>query len=139
MTELIARGEQVVIIDNLSTGEIRNLAVPISSGHATFIHADAAADVAQLQELLFKAGAERLDYVYHLASPASPEAYGAHPWETLKVNSYGTMALIELALEHDARMLYASTSEIYGDPLVHPQRESYYGNVDPIGPRACYD
>ena len=74
-----------------------------------------------------------------MASPASPEAYGNHPWETLAVNSVGTMSLIDLALEHGARFLYTSTSEIYGDPLVHPQPESYFGNVDPVGERACYD
>jgi nucleoside-diphosphate-sugar epimerase len=77
--------------------------------------------------------------IYHLASPASPDAYGAHPWETLAVNGLGTMSLIEFALEHGARFLYTSTSEIYGDPLVHPQPESYFGNVNPIGERACYD
>ncbi len=82
---------------------------------------------------------KKIGRIFHLASPASPEAYGAHPWETLAVNGIGTMSLIEFALEHDARFVYASTSEIYGDPLVHPQPESYFGNVDPIGPRSCYD
>ncbi|GAC1420885.1 MAG: SDR family oxidoreductase [Candidatus Velthaea sp.] len=136
---LIARGEDVIIIDNLSTGEVRNLHEPISSGHATFVHADVAVPVDALRDIVLRTGATRLDSIYHLASPASPEAYNAHPWETLKVNSVGTMSLIELALMYGARMLYASTSEIYGDPLVHPQPESYFGNVDPIGPRACYD
>ena len=136
---LIDRGEHVVIIDNLSTGEVRNLEAPLESGHATFIHADVAVSAADLGALVHGAGIEQLQSIYHLASPASPEAYNAHPWETLKVNSIGTLSLIELAIEHRARMLYASTSEIYGDPLVHPQPEAYFGNVDPIGPRACYD
>lgn len=136
---LIARGEDVVIIDNLLTGEVRNLEGPIASGRATFVHADVSVSAHELDTIVRSAGVERLQSIYHLASPASPEAYGAHPWATLKVNSIGTMSLIELAIEHGARMLYASTSEIYGDPLVHPQPESYFGNVDPIGPRACYD
>jgi nucleoside-diphosphate-sugar epimerase len=83
--------------------------------------------------------AEQIRYIYHLASPASPEAYHADPWGTLAVNGIGTMSLIEIALEHSARFVYSSTSEVYGDPLVHPQPESYFGNVDPIGPRSCYD
>ena len=139
VSALIARGEHVLIIDNLSTGEIRNLESPISSGHATFIHADVAVPVEELNQLVTRAGFARLKSIYHLASPASPEAYSADPWGTLKVNSVGTMSLIELALRHEARLLFASTSEIYGDPLVHPQPESYFGNVDTLGPRACYD
>jgi nucleoside-diphosphate-sugar epimerase len=81
----------------------------------------------------------RIDRIWHLASPASPDAYGEHPWETLAVNGIATMSLIEFALKQGARFLFTSTSEIYGDPLVHPQPESYFGNVDPIGPRSCYD
>ncbi len=137
--KLIEDGNHVIIIDNLSTGHIRNLEAPIASGCATFVHADVAVPKRELEDILDRANLERLDEVYHLASPASPEAYAAHPWETLRVNGLGTMSLIELAIAHGARMLYASTSEIYGDPLVHPQPESYFGNVDPIGPRACYD
>jgi nucleoside-diphosphate-sugar epimerase len=136
---LVARGERVVVIDDLSTGEIRNLADPLSSTQATFIHADVAQPAAALRNLLDLAAINRVDTIYHLASPASPEAYGAHPWETLRANSLGTMSLIELALEYGASLLYTSTSEVYGDPLVHPQPESYFGNVDPIGPRSCYD
>lgn len=136
---LIDRGEHVLIIDDLSTGHVRNLQAPILSGHATFVHADVAVPMRELEDILVRAKLDRLDKIYHLASPASPEAYDAHPWETLRVNSIGTMSLIELAIAHGARMLYASTSEIYGDPLVHPQPESYFGNVDSIGPRACYD
>jgi nucleoside-diphosphate-sugar epimerase len=136
---LVARGERVVVIDDLSTGEIRNLADPLSSTQATFIHADVAQPAAALRNLLDLAAINRVDTIYHLASPASPEAYGAHPWETLRANSLGTMSLIELALEYGASLLYTSTSEVYGDPLEHPQKETYWGNVNPVGPRSCYD
>jgi dTDP-glucose 4,6-dehydratase len=81
----------------------------------------------------------KVDAVCNLASPASPPAYLEHPLETLAVGSEGTRRLLELALAHEARFLMASTSEVYGDPLVHPQRESYHGNVDPTGPRSVYD
>jgi dTDP-glucose 4,6-dehydratase/UDP-glucuronate decarboxylase len=136
---LLRRGEEVVIIDDLSTGEIRNLEEPLESGRATFIHGDIVSCMGEVPMLTERVGVKQFGSIYHLASPASPEAYGARPWETLKVNSIGTMALIELAIEHEARLLFTSTSEIYGDPLVHPQPESYFGNVDSIGPRACYD
>jgi nucleoside-diphosphate-sugar epimerase len=136
---LIAAGERVCIIDDLSTGEVRNLEAAISTGNAIFVHGDVGVSTDELRYSLSQTGVDRFDAISHLASPASPEAYGSHPWETLRVNALGTMSLIELALEHSARFLYTSTSEIYGDPLVHPQPESYFGNVDPIGPRACYD
>jgi nucleoside-diphosphate-sugar epimerase len=136
---LLQAGDEVVIIDDLSTGSVANIGGAISGGKASFIFANCAQDADSLRELLRAAKVSRLDRVFHLASPASPEAYGKHPWETLAVNSLGTMSLIELALEHRAKFVLASTSEIYGDPLVHPQPESYFGNVDPIGPRSCYD
>jgi UDP-glucuronate decarboxylase len=136
---LVDDGHAVIVIDNLSTGHVRNLEHAVSTGRATFVYADVAQPYSEVRALLAKATTERIERIYHLASPASPNAYGAHPWETLAVNAVGTMALIEVALEHKARLLYASTSEIYGDPLVHPQPENYFGNVDPIGPRSCYD
>jgi len=138
-SSLVADGHSVIVIDNFSTGHIRNLEHGISSGRVTLIYADVAQPYPALQELVAGAATDRVERIFHLASPASPRAYGEHPWETLQVNSLGTMSLIELALAHRARFLYASTSEIYGDPLVHPQPESYFGNVDPIGPRSCYD
>jgi UDP-glucuronate decarboxylase len=137
---LIKDGNDVVIVDNLSTGNLGNVEAAIQSKHCTFVFGDVAQPAAALQaELASGLRGRRLSRIYHLASPASPEAYGNAPWETLAVNSLGTMSLIDLALEHGARFLYTSTSEIYGDPLVHPQPESYFGNVDPIGERACYD
>jgi UDP-glucuronate decarboxylase len=134
---LIADGAHVIAVDNLLTGRLANLEGAIASGKATFVFADVS-DGPAVRSLI--AGvSKRVDEVYHLASPASPEAYGNHPWETLRVNSFGTMAMLDLAREHTSRFLYSSTSEVYGDPLEHPQRETYFGNVNPIGPRACYD
>jgi len=136
---LVDDGDHVIIVDNLSTGKVRNLEHALSSGRATFVYADVAVPPAQLQKLIAGATTSNIDRIYHLASPASPKAYGANPWATLAVNGLGTMTLIELALHYGGRFLFTSTSEIYGDPLVHPQPESYFGNVDPIGPRSCYD
>ena len=137
---LVDGGDRIIIIDNLVTGQVRNLEHAVSSGRATFVFGDVATSPSDLATLLHDALAgKQLDRIWHLASPASPEAYGKFPWETLAVNGIATMALIDLALRHSARFLFTSTSEIYGDPLVHPQPESYWGNVDPIGPRSCYD
>lgn len=136
---LIDNGDRVIIIDNLSTGHVRNLEHALSSGRGTFVYADVAVPREPLSEVVSTAAKGKVDRIYHLASPASPEAYGADPWGTLAVNGLGTMSLIEVALQHRARFLLASTSEIYGDPLVHPQPENYFGNVDPIGPRSQYD
>jgi nucleoside-diphosphate-sugar epimerase len=136
---LVRDGEHVVIIDNLSTGFVRNLERALSSGRATFVHADVAMPFPQLAQIVARASKHKIDRIFHLASPASPDAYGAMPWQTLAVNGMGTMSLIELAISFGARLLFASTSEVYGDPLVHPQPETYFGNVDPIGPRSCYD
>ncbi len=136
---LIEVSDTVVVLDNLSTGRLANIEVAMSSGRASFIYGNCASDVATLRQYLRAANVEHVDRIFHLASPASPEAYGAHPWETLAVNSLGTMSLIELALDYKATFIYSSTSEIYGDPLMHPQPETYFGNVDPIGPRSCYD
>ena len=136
---ILDRGEHVCVIDNLSTGRLRNLESAISSGRATFIFGDVVRSTAELSELIERSGIKILERIYHLASPASPTAYGKHPWETLAVNGNATMSLIDLALQHSAAFTFASTSEIYGDPEVHPQPETYFGNVDPIGPRCSYD
>jgi nucleoside-diphosphate-sugar epimerase len=136
---LLARGERVLVLDDLSTGRAENLAPALATGKALFVETNVAVDADRLRATLRRAGTTQVSRIFHLASPASPEAYGAHPWETLAVNAVGTMSLIEIALEQRARFVYSSTSEVYGDPLVHPQPETYYGNVDPIGPRSCYD
>jgi nucleoside-diphosphate-sugar epimerase len=127
---LLDRGLFVTCIDNLQTGTERNLAAILDHPRFAFVRHDVASPLDR--EL-------RADYVFHLASPASVVDYLATPLETLKVNSIGTLNMLELARTQGARFLFTSTSEIYGDPLVHPQSETYWGNVNPIGPRACYD
>jgi dTDP-glucose 4,6-dehydratase len=136
---LVARGENVLVLDDLSTGSAANISDACATGRARLIECDVATDAMHLRAALRAGGVEFVRYIYHLASPASPDAYHANQWGTLAVNGVGTMSLIDVAIEHGARFVYASTSEIYGDPLVHPQPESYFGNVDPIGPRSCYD
>jgi nucleoside-diphosphate-sugar epimerase len=130
---LLAAGHDVTVADNLLTGQPANLAHQRGNPALTVIQQDIAAPLApSLRDVGF-------DRVYHLASPASPRGYAKFPIETLLVNSQGTHQLLELARQCGARFLLASTSEVYGDPQVHPQVETYWGNVNPIGPRACYD
>jgi len=127
---LIAEGWEVVCVDNLLTGRKENIEHLLDHERFTFLEHD----VCEPFEL-----EGPLDWVLHLASPASPVDYLAHPIETLRVNAEGTRRMLELAVERGAAFLLASTSEVYGDPLVHPQPETYWGNVNPIGPRSCYD
>ena len=129
---LVERGDSVVCLDDLSTGSAENVAHLVGDDRFRLI----VADVSEKVELDDDA---RIDAVCHLASPASPPAYLARPLHTLAVGSEGTRRLLELARAHDARFLMASTSEVYGEPEVHPQDESYRGNVDPTGPRSVYD
>jgi dTDP-glucose 4,6-dehydratase len=129
---LIERGDDVVCMDDLSTGSMENVAHLLDHERFTLI-------VTNVSEKVDVGDADRVDAVCNLASPASPPAYLARPLDTLAVGSEGTRRLLELARTHDARFLMASTSEIYGDPEVHPQVESYRGNVDPTGPRSVYD
>ncbi|MBB4983922.1 dTDP-glucose 4,6-dehydratase [Streptomyces sp. SFB5A] len=124
------RGDSVVCLDDFSTGDPENIAPLLSHPGFAFQHAD----VSVSAEV-----AGRVDAVAHLASPASPPDYLRRPLETLRVGSRGTENALRLALRHDARFILASTSEIYGDPLVHPQEEAYWGNVNSIGPRSVYD
>jgi nucleoside-diphosphate-sugar epimerase len=124
---LVERGDEVVVLDNLLTGSTLNLAA-ISGGGLSFIRGDAE-----------RAPDGEYDRIYHLASPASPDAYSRNQVATLMANSEGTKRLLDIAERSRARFLMASTSEVYGDPLVHPQSETYWGNVDPIGPRSMYD
>jgi dTDP-glucose 4,6-dehydratase len=127
---LLTRGHKVMGIDNLVTGAVDNIAHLCGNRNFKFIQQD-------VTEFLFLDG--RVDYVWHFASPASPIDYLELPIQTLKVGSLGTHKALGLAKNKRARFLLASTSEIYGDPLVHPQTEDYWGNVNPIGPRGCYD
>ncbi len=127
---LLERGDDVLCVDNLATGSRQNVEALQHHDRFSFLEHD----VCQPLD-----GTIEADLVFHLASPASVPDYLARPLETLRVNSQGTWHLIDLALRQSARFLFTSTSEIYGDPQVHPQAETYWGNVNPIGPRACYD
>ncbi len=127
---LIARGHKVIAIDNFVTGSVDNISHLAGNPNFKFIQQD-------VTEFLFLQ--EAVDYVWHFASPASPIDYLELPIQTLKVGSLGTHKALGLAKHKGAKFLLASTSEIYGDPLVHPQREDYWGNVNTIGPRGCYD
>jgi len=126
----IKEGYSVVGMDNLITGDMANIEHLLPLKEFEFYHQD-------VSNYVHVAG--KLDYILHFASPASPIDYLKIPIQTLKVGSLGTHNLLGLALAKKARMLIASTSEVYGDPLVHPQDESYWGNVNPIGPRGVYD
>jgi dTDP-glucose 4,6-dehydratase len=127
---LLARGHRVICVDNLDTGSLENIKHLKNGVDFRF-------------EMLDITGHyevdEPIDFVYHMASPASPIDYARLPLHTLKVGAYGTHNTLGLAKKHRARFLLASTSEVYGDPLVHPQPETYWGNVNPIGPRGVYD
>ncbi len=127
---LLARGHKVIGIDNFVTGRVDNISHLGGNRDFKFIEQD-------VTEFIFLD--VPVDYVWHFASPASPIDYLELPIQTLKVGSLGTHKALGLAMNKGARFLLASTSEIYGDPLVHPQTEDYWGNVNPIGPRGCYD
>jgi dTDP-glucose 4,6-dehydratase len=129
---LVERGDTVVCLDDLSTGSKENVAHLLEHDRFRLV-------VTDVIEKVDVGDDAKVDAVCNLASPASPPAYLARPLDTLAVGSEGTRRLLELARAHDARFLMASTSEIYGDPDVHPQVESYRGNVDPVGPRSVYD
>jgi nucleoside-diphosphate-sugar epimerase len=125
---LLDEKHDVVCVDNLITGSTQNIDSLLN--HPSFFFLEH--DVTQPFDL-------EADAIFHMASPASPVGYMDHPIETILVNSLGTYRMLEIARKHNAMFLISSTSEIYGDPLVHPQTESYWGNVNSIGPRACYD
>ena len=127
---LIRRGDRVVCVDNLSTSSGDNIAHLLANDAFSFVQADVTTGLSISGPVAA---------VLHLASPASPPEYLRMPLETLAVGSAGTEACLKLAREKQARFVLASTSEVYGEPLEHPQRESYWGNVNPIGPRSVYD
>jgi dTDP-glucose 4,6-dehydratase len=128
--ELLRRGQRVICVDNLETGSLVNIEHIRDTEKFQHLNVD-------IIESYFVD--EPIDFVYHLASPASPIDYLRLPLHTLKVGSYGTHHTLGVAKTHRARFLLASTSEVYGDPQVHPQRENYWGHVNPIGPRGVYD
>ncbi len=127
---LLAKGEQVIALDNLFTGSKKNIEGFLANPNFKFVEADII-DPFQIEE--------RIDQVYNLACPASPVHYQFNPIRTVKANTIGVINVLGFAKKHGARIFQASTSEVYGDPLEHPQGESYRGNVNTIGPRACYD
>jgi nucleoside-diphosphate-sugar epimerase len=127
---LLIKGYAVFAFDNLITGNEDNIKEAKKNSQFTFIHHD-------ISEQLPVIG--NIDYLYHLASPASVPDYQKYSEETALANTVGTRALLRVAKAHNARFLFTSTSEVYGDPKEHPQKESYWGNVNPIGTRACYD
>ncbi len=126
---LLSKGHQVICMDNFITGDIKNIE-HIRDEKFLFVKHD-------VTNYIYVEG--KLDYILHFASPASPIDYLNHPIQTLKVGSLGTHKALGLAKEKNAVFVLASTSEVYGDPLVHPQKENYWGNVNPIGPRGVYD
>ncbi|MEW6553844.1 MAG: UDP-glucuronic acid decarboxylase family protein [Actinomycetota bacterium] len=125
---LVSQGDDVICLDNLCTGALSNIAQLQGDPRFRFVLADATSPITL-----------EVDAVAHLASPASPVDYSRLAVETMQVNSLGTFQALEVARKNGARFLLASTSEVYGDPLQTPQEEGYFGNVNPIGPRACYD
>jgi dTDP-glucose 4,6-dehydratase len=127
--QLLARGSRVICVDNLETGSLANIA-HLRDRQFRFLNVD----ITEPYSI-----DEPLDCIYHFASPASPIDYLRLPLQTLKVGAQGTRNTLGLAKAHRARVLVASTSEVYGDPQVHPQREDYWGHVNPIGPRGVYD
>lgn len=129
---LLAAGHSVTSLDNFLTGAARNVSHLQGRSDFQLIEHDVTAPYRG-------PGSEDVEAIFHMASPASPIGYRTHSIETMLVNSVGTMELLKLATERGAKFLMASTSEVYGDPLVHPQPESYWGNVNPNGLRACYD
>lgn len=126
----IKEGMHVIAMDNLITGDLKNIEHLFKLEHFEFYHHD-------VSKFVHVPG--KLDYILHFASPASPIDYLKIPIQTLKVSSLGTHNILGLARVKNARVLVASTSEVYGDPHVHPQNEEYWGNVNPVGPRGCYD
>ena len=127
---LLARQCQVICLDNLLTGQMGNIDHLVKNKSFTFLSQDITSALAIESDI---------DFIFHLASPASPREFQRLPLETMKACSLGTLNALELAKDKRARFLLASTSEVYGDPLEHPQKEEYWGNVNPVGPRSVYD
>lgn len=129
---LINDGYKVICLDNLLTGSKKNIEHLMDNPNFEFIEGDVCQPINELSD-------KGINYIFHLASPASPVDYQNYPEETLLANSVGTINVLKLAKEINAKVLLASTSEVYGDPLEHPQKETYFGNVNSFGPRSCYD
>ena len=130
--KLLSNGNTVICIDNNFTGSLENIQDCLENPNFTFINHN-------VIEPLHLENIEKIDQIYNLACPASPKAYQSDPLFTLNTNILGTVNLLELAKKHNARILLSSTSEVYGDPKISPQIEEYWGNVNPVGIRSCYD
>ncbi|MFL5812308.1 MAG: NAD-dependent epimerase/dehydratase family protein, partial [Bdellovibrionia bacterium] len=134
---LLAEGYSVTAVDNFVTGRKKNVTEALKNDRFRLIEWDVCKPLDEAKiEFIGKHG---LHALFHFACPASPIDFEKIPMEILAVDSLGTMLMVDLAVKYGARFMLASTSEVYGDPLVHPQKEDYWGNVNPIGPRACYD
>jgi len=127
---LLAQGYSVICVDNFLTGRKKNLADALKNPQFHLVEHDVVEPLKQL---------DTVSYIFHLASPASVVDYQKYPEETALVNSVGTRNFLQLTRKTGAKFLFASTSEVYGDPKEHPQKETYWGNVNPVGTRACYD
>lgn len=127
---LLDKGQKIICVDNFITGNKENIQHLLKDKNFTLLEHDVIKPV-NINE--------KIDFIWHLASPASPVDYQKLPIETMLVNSIGTLNMLRLAEKKKARFLFASTSEVYGDPKEHPQKESYWGNINPVGPRSCYD
>lgn len=141
---LIKENHQVICVDNLITGSISNIKDLLQNKNFSFIKHDVIKPLNLKATPPLASGGVKIDAIFHLASPASPNhhsklSYHHLPMETMLVNSIGTLELLKLAEKYRAKFLFASSSEIYGNPLEHPQKEEYFGNVSPIGPRSVYD
>jgi len=132
---LFEKGDEVICVDNLITGRKENIKEFINNPRFEFVSQDV---IKEGNKVTMKQG-NNVNFIYHLASPASPKQYQKYPIETLLANSVGTYHLLNLAKKTGAKFLFASSSEVYGEPKEHPQMEGYWGNVNPIGPRSCYD
>ena len=128
---LLKEGFTVVGVDNFITGNAVNLELAKVNSKFRFLELDVVDEIPDLET--------KFDFIFHAASPASPPKYFEYPIETMMVNSVGTKNLIDLSIKCKARFIFFSTSEVYGDPLEHPQKENYWGNVNPVGPRSIYD
>ncbi|MBI5754856.1 SDR family oxidoreductase [Candidatus Peregrinibacteria bacterium] len=137
--KLLLAGHTVVALDNFLTGSEENVAGFVKNPSFSLIRHDIVQPLKFRGGLVKTLGSEPLDFIFHLACPASPIDYQKYPLETLLASSEGTKNILDFALPTKTRVLFASTSEVYGDPLIHPQKEDYSGNVNPIGPRSCYD
>jgi UDP-glucuronate decarboxylase len=134
---LLSEGNKVVTIDNFFTGKLENILDLQKNNNYNIINYDICNPILPIISKVYKN--TKIDEIYNLACPASPPHYQINPLKTIQVSTVGLPNVLELAKAHGAKLLQASTSEVYGDPLEHPQKETYKGNVNPVGPRACYD